>query len=59
MMPTSGGVSLENVSEWIKAGAVAVGVGGALIGGAKTGDFQSITDMAKKFLEKIKEARGL
>lgn len=58
MMPT-GGVSLENVSEWIKAGAVAVGVGGALIGGAKTGDFQSITDMAKKFLEKIKEARGL
>jgi 2-dehydro-3-deoxyphosphogluconate aldolase/(4S)-4-hydroxy-2-oxoglutarate aldolase len=39
--------------------AVAVGVGGALISGAKTGEFQSITDMAKKFLEKIKEARGL
>jgi len=58
MMPT-GGVSLENVSEWIKAGAVAVGVGGALIGGAKTGDFESITDLAKTFLEKIKEARGL
>ena len=58
MMPT-GGVSLENVSEWIKAGAVAVGVGGALIGGAKTGDFQSITDMARYSLIKLKEARGL
>ncbi len=58
MMPT-GGVDLENVGEWIKAGAVAVGVGGALTGGAGTGDYQKITEKAKQFVQKIKEARNI
>jgi 2-dehydro-3-deoxyphosphogluconate aldolase/(4S)-4-hydroxy-2-oxoglutarate aldolase len=57
LMPT-GGVSLENVGEWIKAGAVAVGVGGGLTAGAQTGDFQAITDTAKQFIERIQLARG-
>ena len=57
LMPT-GGVSLENVAEWIKAGCVAVGVGGNLTSGAKKGDFQAITDLARQFIEKIKQARG-
>jgi 2-dehydro-3-deoxyphosphogluconate aldolase/(4S)-4-hydroxy-2-oxoglutarate aldolase len=56
-MPT-GGVSLENVAQWIKAGSVAIGVGGNLTAGAKTGDFDSITRLAKQFVEKVKEARG-
>jgi 2-dehydro-3-deoxyphosphogluconate aldolase/(4S)-4-hydroxy-2-oxoglutarate aldolase len=56
-MPT-GGVSLENVSQWIKAGSVAIGVGGNLTAGAKTGDFDSTTRLAKQFVEKVKEARG-
>ena len=57
MMPT-GGVSLDNVEEWIKAGAVAVGAGSSLIGGAKKGDYASITATAKQFIEKIQAARG-
>ena len=57
LMPT-GGVSLENVSEWIGAGAVAVGVGGHLTVGAKTGDYASITRLARELIGKIKEARG-
>jgi 2-dehydro-3-deoxyphosphogluconate aldolase/(4S)-4-hydroxy-2-oxoglutarate aldolase len=57
LMPT-GGVSLENVGQWIQAGAVAVGVGGSLTAGAQSGDFQSITDTAKKFIERIQQARG-
>ncbi|KLU60098.1 KHG/KDPG aldolase [Peptococcaceae bacterium CEB3] len=57
LMPT-GGVCLENVSDWIKAGAVAVGVGGSLTAGAKTGDYESITKTAKQFIEKIKAARA-
>src|SRR5438093_5310383 len=56
LMPT-GGVSLENVGEWIKAGCVAVGVGGNLTAGAKSGDFQSITNLAKQFIERIQQAR--
>jgi 2-dehydro-3-deoxyphosphogluconate aldolase/(4S)-4-hydroxy-2-oxoglutarate aldolase len=58
LMPT-GGVSLDNVDEWIKAGCVAVGVGSNLTGGAKTGDYQLITDTAAKFVKKVKEARSL
>jgi len=57
MMPT-GGVSLDNVNEWIAAGAVAVGVGGNLTAGAKTGDYESITNIAEQFIAKIKEARA-
>ena len=57
MMPT-GGVSLENVDRWIKNGCIAVGVGGQLTAGAKTGNYQEITDTAKAFVQKIKEARG-
>lgn len=56
LMPT-GGVSLENVEEWIKNGCIAVGVGGELTGGAKTGDYKKITETAKEFVAKIKEAR--
>ncbi|MCM1989160.1 bifunctional 4-hydroxy-2-oxoglutarate aldolase/2-dehydro-3-deoxy-phosphogluconate aldolase [Oceanirhabdus seepicola] len=57
LMPT-GGVSLENVDEWIKNGCVAVGVGGKLTAGAKNGNYKLITETAKKFVEKVKEARN-
>lgn len=58
LMPT-GGVSVENVGEWIQAGCVAVGVGGNLTAGAKKGDFQSITELARQFITRIRQARGL
>lgn len=47
MMP-SGGVEVDNVADWIKAGCVAVGAGGSLTKGAKTGNYQLITDTAKQ-----------
>ncbi|HWR60696.1 MAG TPA: bifunctional 4-hydroxy-2-oxoglutarate aldolase/2-dehydro-3-deoxy-phosphogluconate aldolase [Clostridia bacterium] len=55
-MPT-GGVSLSNVKEWIKAGAVAVGTGGDLTKGAKTGDYALVTRTAAEFVEAVKAAR--
>ena len=57
LMPT-GGVSLDNVGEWIKNGCIAVGVGSDLTGPAKTGDYGKITEIAKEFVQKIKEARA-
>lgn len=57
MMPT-GGVDVDNVDQWIKAGAVAVGAGSSLTKGAKTGDYAAITETAKLFIARIKEARG-
>ncbi|QZY54363.1 bifunctional 4-hydroxy-2-oxoglutarate aldolase/2-dehydro-3-deoxy-phosphogluconate aldolase [Crassaminicella profunda] len=56
-MPT-GGVNLANAAEWIKAGAVAIGTGGDLTKGAKTGDYDLVTETAKKFVEAVKNARA-
>jgi 2-dehydro-3-deoxyphosphogluconate aldolase/(4S)-4-hydroxy-2-oxoglutarate aldolase len=56
IIPT-GGVSLDNVGEWIKAGCVAVGVGGELTKGAKKGDYKDVEETARKFVEAVKEAR--
>lgn len=53
LMPT-GGVSIDNVDQWIKNGCVAVGAGSALTKGTP----EEVTAMAKKFVEKIKEARA-
>lgn len=57
MMPT-GGVTADNAGEWIKAGAVALGAGGSLTAGAKTGDYALITETAKRFVKNIKAARA-
>jgi len=55
VMPT-GGVDLNNIKDWIKAGAFACGVGGSLTKGAKDGDFELITKTAKDFKKAIEEA---
>jgi len=52
-----GGVTTDNVAEWIKAGAMAVGVGSSLIKGAETGDYNAITLTAREFIKRIKKAR--
>ena len=57
LMPT-GGVSLDNVAAWMRAGCVAVGVGGHLTAGAKTGDFAAVTRVAREFVARIREARA-
>jgi len=57
MMPT-GGVDVNNAADWIKAGAVAVGAGSSLTAGAKTGDYQKITETAKQFVAAIEKARA-
>ena len=56
LMPT-GGVSVDNVAEWIAAGAVAVGAGSSLTAGAKTGDYAKITTTAQQFVEAVRAAR--
>lgn len=57
LMPT-GGVSLDNVTDWIRAGCIAVGVSGYLTGYQKASDSKVITETAKQFLEKIRKARS-
>ena len=58
LMPT-GGVSIENAADWLRAGAVAVGIGGALVDAAsvKAGDFGSLTRRAERLVASISEVR--
>lgn len=60
LMPT-GGVSVENAGDWIRAGAVAVGVGSALIDprAISAGDFESITVKAQQILAAVHAARSV
>ena len=57
IMPT-GGVSLENVEEWFKAGAYAVGAGSFITKGAKTGDYKAVEDISREFVNKVKLVKG-
>jgi len=56
MIPT-GGVNLDNAADWIKAGAIGVGVGGSLTASAKNGNYEMITTIGKQFIEKVKKAK--
>lgn len=58
LMPT-GGVTLANAGEWIKAGAVAVGVGTALTDtkAIADGNFAAITENARIVVESVRAAR--
>ncbi|MCL4846299.1 MAG: bifunctional 4-hydroxy-2-oxoglutarate aldolase/2-dehydro-3-deoxy-phosphogluconate aldolase [Acidobacteria bacterium] len=58
LMPT-GGVSLTNAGDWIRAGAVAVGVGTALLDAKAiaAGDFGVITTNARTIVASVEAAR--
>jgi len=58
LMPT-GGVNLENAADFIRAGAVAVGIGSALVDKQllAEGRFDDLTDRARRLVVSIREAR--
>ena len=56
IMPT-GGVSLENVEEWFKAGAYAVGAGSFITKGAATGDYKAVEDISREFVTKVQNCK--
>lgn len=58
MIPT-GGVNLETAADFIRAGAVALGIGGELVSAAaiETANGSRISEMARKFLTIVQQAR--
>ena len=58
LMPT-GGVTPENVGDWLRAGAVAVGVGSALVDPklVAAGDFAMLTERARRMATGVEQAR--
>lgn len=59
LVPT-GGINLDTVGAFVKAGAAALGVGSSLVSkeAIKNRDFAAITRTAAAFLERVKQARG-
>jgi len=60
MMPT-GGVGPDNAADYIDAGAFAVGAGGAPSSTTTRrarGDYESITETARQFVQVVEDARG-
>lgn len=58
IMPT-GGVSLDNIGDWIRAGAAGVGLGGPLLGDAADGgDLGALAERAAKALAAVRAAKG-
>jgi 2-dehydro-3-deoxyphosphogluconate aldolase/(4S)-4-hydroxy-2-oxoglutarate aldolase len=59
LMPT-GGVSIDNVGEWLKAGAVAVGVGSALLDtkAIAAKQFQVLEANARRIVANVNAARS-
>lgn len=49
----SGGVSIDNMADWIEKGAWAVGVGSALTKGMAEGGLDRISANAKEFVDKL------
>lgn len=58
LMPT-GGVTRQNAGDWIKAGAVAIGVGTALVDATAIAErrFDAITASAREFIAAVAAAR--
>ena len=54
----SGGVDVDNVEKWLKAGACAVGTGSNLTAGAKKGDYAAVTAKAQEFVKAVADARA-
>jgi 2-dehydro-3-deoxyphosphogluconate aldolase / (4S)-4-hydroxy-2-oxoglutarate aldolase len=59
LMPT-GGVTRDNAAAWIASGAVAIGVGTALVdpNAVAAGRFAEISDNARHFVRAVQHARG-
>lgn len=55
LMPT-GGVSIDNAADWLRAGAVAVGIGSALVDAAavRAGNFSELTARAARLVQSIR-----
>jgi 2-dehydro-3-deoxyphosphogluconate aldolase/(4S)-4-hydroxy-2-oxoglutarate aldolase len=59
LMPT-GGVTVDNAGDWIRAGAVAVGLGSALLDpkAIAANDFDAIAALARRAVDGVAAARG-
>lgn len=54
----TGGINADNISDWIKAGAVSVGIGGNLTT-VKNDNYDAITELAQKYCGIVSQCGGV
>ncbi|MGE6376209.1 bifunctional 2-keto-4-hydroxyglutarate aldolase/2-keto-3-deoxy-6-phosphogluconate aldolase [Peribacillus muralis] len=54
LMPT-GGINLDNMKDWLRAGAVATGIGSELNKAFKSGGYKAAVELSEKYMQKIAE----
>ncbi|MEQ6961173.1 2-dehydro-3-deoxyphosphogluconate aldolase [Staphylococcus arlettae] len=52
-----GGVSLENIDQWYKKGAFAIGIGNALTKGSQKNQLDTVINQTQAFVEKLNSLR--
>ncbi|WP_419881977.1 bifunctional 2-keto-4-hydroxyglutarate aldolase/2-keto-3-deoxy-6-phosphogluconate aldolase [Peribacillus sp. B-H-3] len=57
IMPT-GGINLENINEWLKAGAVAVGIGSDLNKAYRNGGYQAVIELCRQYTDIVMQVSG-
>ena len=59
LMPT-GGVNVDNASDWLDAGATCLGLGTALVRKdlVLQGDWKTLTQLAKQLVDRVRQARA-
>lgn len=57
VMPT-GGVNLDNITEWLEAGAVAVGISSDLNRAYQNGGYDSVVELCSEYQDKANKAAG-
>ncbi len=50
----TGGVNLDNATDWFKAGVGAIGIGGEFNKLSAIGEFDKITEMAKEYVKRVR-----
>jgi 2-dehydro-3-deoxyphosphogluconate aldolase/(4S)-4-hydroxy-2-oxoglutarate aldolase len=51
IMPT-GGINLDNMKEWLNAGAVAIGIGSDLNKAYQSGGYEAVVELSKRYMQK-------
>lgn len=54
----TGGVKLDNIDEWFRAGVDAIGIGGEFNTLGTKGEFDKITTIAKQYVEAVAQVRA-
>jgi 2-dehydro-3-deoxyphosphogluconate aldolase/(4S)-4-hydroxy-2-oxoglutarate aldolase len=57
IMPT-GGINLDNMKEWLDAGAVAAGIGSDLNKAYQNGGYEAVVELSRKYIQTSAEQRG-